>query len=115
MSREYEKMIEEQLREKGVLCMGFGTIPKIILRDSRLTVIAKLIYAYFCSYAGNKDHAYPRVEKIAFELGIDKSTFPKHLKILKKYGYLRVEQSRKDNHYSNNVYYLVEKPITQRE
>ena len=115
MSEKYKSSIEERLRKEGINCMGFGTIPKIVLRDDRLTRIAKLIYAYICSYAGNKDFAYPMVKKIAFDLGIHETTIAPHVRILKKLGYLRVEQGRKNNHYSNNIYYIVEKPIVQEK
>jgi hypothetical protein len=42
----------DKLIVEGVNSMGYGTIPKMVMRDRRLSATAKCIYAYFCSYAG---------------------------------------------------------------
>ena len=47
-----EKEFENILLVEGINAKGYGTIPKLVMKDRRLTAQAKAIYAYFCSYAG---------------------------------------------------------------
>ncbi len=51
----------DTLHVEGVRSRGFGIIPKLVMQDKRLTGDAKAIYAYFCSYAGAGDTAFPIV------------------------------------------------------
>lgn len=100
------------LHVQGVKSNGFGIIPKLVMQDTRLTRDAKAIYAYFCSYAGGGDTAFPTVSKICHDLGFgSEDTYRKHFKLLVKYGYIRVEQVRDSSgRFSHNVYTLVDKP-----
>ena len=91
--------------------MGFGILPKYIMLDPDLTIEAKTIYAYFCSYAGNGNTAFPSRSKIIFDLGINKDTYYKHFDLLTKQGYITTQQSIGDNsRFSNNIYTLVSNP-----
>jgi len=100
------------LHVQGVKSNGFGIIPKLVMQDTRLTRDAKAIYAYFCSYAGGGDTAFPTVSKICHDLGFgSEDTYRKHFKLLVKYGYIKVEQVRDSSgRFSHNVYTLVDKP-----
>lgn len=106
------------LRVQGVKARGFGIIPKIVMLDRQLTIEAKAIYSYFCSYAGAGDTAFPGRDKILKDLGIGKDRYYVHRGLLEKYGYLEVEQVMTEkNKFSHNIYTLVDKPIenTQSE
>ncbi len=48
----------DQLRIQGVNCKGFGILPKYVMLDPDLTIEAKTIYAYFCSFAGNGNSTF---------------------------------------------------------
>ena len=37
----------------------FGIIPKKVMKDKNLSIKAKAIYSYFCSYAENGVNSYP--------------------------------------------------------
>ena len=71
---------------QGIHAKGFGTIPKIVMQDRRLKPTAKAIYAYFCSYAGAGSTAFPSVNKIVYDLNMNKDTYYKHLDVLKDCG-----------------------------
>ncbi len=89
--------------------LGFGIIPKLVMKDKRLTVYAKVIYSYFCSYAGAGTTAFPKVAQVVNDLGISRDTFNKHMKLLKQYGYIKVEQQRNERGvYARNLYTLCE-------
>ena len=48
-----KKEIADLIMIEGVDCKGFGVIPKIVTTDTNLSIGAKALYAYLCSYAGN--------------------------------------------------------------
>lgn len=85
---------ENLLRVSGVMEMGYGIIPKKVMRDKRLTVEAKAIYAYLASFAGAGNTAFPSVELICAEIGVSNDRFYRHRKQLIALGYLSVEQIR---------------------
>ena len=98
------------LKVQGVKAKGFGIIPKMVMLDKRLTVEAKAIYSYFCSYAGAGSTAFPSRDKICEDLGIGINRYYNHMKLLKDYGYIKTEQIKKGNRFSHNIYTLVENP-----
>ena len=63
MAKE-KKEIADLIMIEGVDCKGFGVIPKIVTTDTNLSIGAKALYAYLCSYAGNGTTAFPRRDKI---------------------------------------------------
>lgn len=100
------------LEVQGVKAKGFGIIPKLAMLDRELTIEAKAIYSYFCSYAGAGTTAFPSREKICKDLGIGKNRYYKHFNLLKELGYIKVKQVKKeDSKFSHNIYTLVENPI----
>lgn len=89
---------------------GFGIIPKRVMKDPNLSLQAKGIYAYLCSYAGNKDTAFPSVKLITHELNMSKDTFYKYLNELKETGYIEVFKERDEGKFSKNIYKLLPCP-----
>lgn len=94
--------------DKNIMSKGYGIIPKMVMQDNRLTITAKAIYAYFCSYCGNGKEAFPCVSKICFDLNISKNTFNKHVNYLKEFGYIKIRQQSKNGNFGSNVYTLLE-------
>ncbi len=72
---------------------GYGRIYKAVMRNRQLPLLAKTIYAYFCSYAGNGYQAYPKREKIVRDLKMNKNTYAKHLNTLISKGYIAKERT----------------------
>lgn len=106
-----EFSFEDQLRVEGVNFKGFGIIPKYVMLDPDLTIEAKTIYAYFCSYAGNGDTTFPSRDKILVDLPMSKDAYYKHFRQLTDQGYITVQQEKGDRSaFSNNVYTLVSNP-----
>ena len=94
----------DKLRVNKLNSCGFGTIAKLAMQDRRLHITAKGIYAYFCSFAGTGDSAFPSRSKICFDLQISNDTFTKYLKQLSTLGYLTVEQQKDSGKFSHNIY-----------
>ena len=85
---------------------GYGTIAKLAMQDTNLDIIAKAIYAYFCSFAGGGDCCFPSRSKICHDLKITSNTFTKYLRQLVTNGYISVEQIKDKGKFSHNVYTL---------
>lgn len=97
------------LKVQGIMEKGYGIIPKLPMQDTRLSIEAKGIYSYFRSYAGAGTTAFPGKDKILYDLQIGETRYYKHLNLLKKYGYIKVEQNVDNTgKFRNNIYTLVE-------
>ena len=106
-----EKELENLLLVEGVNAQGYGTIPKLVMKDRRLTPQAKAIYAYFCSYAGCGSTAFPKVSQIMYDLNISNKTYYKHFDLLTEFGYITVVKIKKEgNKFDNNIYKLNTNP-----
>lgn len=94
----------DKLKLEGVLSQGYGIIPKMVMKDKELSIEAKSIYSYLCSYAGGGDTAFPSVELICHDLGISENRLLKHRKQLIDRGYIYIKRERKEKGWSNNIY-----------
>lgn len=105
------------IQVQGINSQGYGIIPKMVMQDKRLTIQAKAIYGYFCSYAGAGKTAFPKRSKIMSDLKISKNCYYNHFNLLKDYGYIEVTQEKdKDGYFDRNIYTLVESvPCTKKQ
>lgn len=85
---------------------GYGIIPKSVMQDRNLSISAKAVYAYFCSFAGQGDCCFPTRKKICVDLDISNDSLSKYLNQLVSEGYLTVEQGKENGRFSHNVYTL---------
>lgn len=84
---------------------GFGIVMRSVMRDRSLSVKAKALYAYLCSFAGNKGSCYPARSLIEGELGISSTTASSLLNELVESGTVKKVQDRsKVGKFGNNVY-----------
>ena len=96
---------QDQLIAQGVLSEGFGTIPKLIMKDDELSIEAKAIYAYIASYAGAGQTAFPGISLICHDLDITETRFHKHKKGLLEKGYIEIHKERSTKGtFGRNVY-----------
>jgi len=106
--------LRDILRYNGIKAKGFGILPKYVMFDLELSLEAKTIYAYFCSYAGNGQTAFPGRERILSELPISKEAYYKHYNQLLDQGYITVIQENIQK-FSHNVYTLENNPKKFKE
>ncbi|WP_143093484.1 helix-turn-helix domain-containing protein [Parageobacillus thermantarcticus] len=98
---------QDELRLAGIMSKGYGIIPKVVMLDRRLSDKAKAIYAFFCSFAGARNSAFPKVSTICHYLKMNKDTYYKHFKQLVELGYIEVHQARdEEGKFSHNIYIL---------
>jgi predicted ArsR family transcriptional regulator len=89
--------------------LGYGTVTKDAMQDRELTIEAKAIYAYLCSFAGGKDEAWPSVNKMCYDLNISENRLRKHLNLLIEKEYIERYRRRYTNtsQWANNVYIIL--------
>ncbi len=92
---------------KSILCKGYGIIPKLIMQ-ANISIEAKAIYAYMCSFAGNGETAFPSIEKIIKDLNISESRFYRHRRQLIDYGFIKVQQNKIKGKVVNNTYIILQ-------
>jgi hypothetical protein len=83
---------------------GYGMVFKKPLKDKRLSIEAKAIYAFICSYTGAGQTAFPGVQLMIECLGISENRFYKHRKRLVELGYLTVTHRYDGQKNQNNLY-----------
>lgn len=111
MSKTNREKFTNILEVEGINAQGFGMIAKMVMLDQRLTIEAKAIYSYFCSYAGGGSTAFPSVSKIVYDLKISKTRYYKHFDSLVDCGYISVRQNKEGNKFANNIYTLNTNPV----
>lgn len=94
------------LTPNGIFSDGYGFVPKMMMRDKRLSVEAKAIYSYLSSFAGAGMTAFPSVELMLSELNISEDRFYKHRKILIELGYVSIEQKKGKGKFAKNIYVI---------
>ena len=102
-----ENRDEVKIQSTSILSSGYGLYPRLVARDTGLTIEAKAIYAYLISFAGNSNTCFPSRDLITSELGISKDRFYKHMKLLKDKGYIKVHKNKDGTNFSNNVYEII--------
>ena len=91
----------------NVMAQGYGIVPKVTMRDTRLSIESKAIYAYLCSFAGAGNTAFPSRELICHELNISINRFNKYKNELVAKGYITIKRERLENGFSKNIYTLI--------
>ena len=104
------KILTEKIRISGLKAFGYGMIPKAVMVDPRLSLKAKAVYAYFCSYTGAGNSAFPFRDQIQRELQVSLKAYYKYFNMLLEYNYITVIQRRIDGKMSVNDYYLNDMP-----
>ena len=98
------------LRTSGIKSKGFGITPKYAMLDTDLTIQTKGIYAYFCSFTGRGNCAFPGRDRILKDLQLSKDTYYNHFNLLTKQGYITVTQERAQQFFKN-IYTIESYPI----
>ena len=70
---------------------GYGNVAKLVMVDKTISIGAKALYSYLCSYAFGKGEAYPTVERIMQELNISENSFRRYRKELEDKGYITIK------------------------
>ena len=106
--------MQDILRASGIYKTGYGTVSKLAIFDKEISIGAKGLYCYFCSYAGSGDTAFPYRTRICEELNVSEKTYQSYLRELVNHSYITVEQKKRNNKFSYNVYTIINKMAKQK-
>ena len=81
-------------KNDDILKNGYGIVYKAVMTDERLSLTAKAIYAYLCSYTGSKGVVFPSRARILSELKIAKNTYYEHFNKLVELNYIIIKKSK---------------------
>lgn len=92
--------------EGSIYSFGYGIVPKAVMQSQDLSIEAKAIYAYLCSFMGAGDTAFPSVKKICYDLGINIKRYYRHIDQLVAGGYITKTRAyyKASGQWANNVY-----------
>ena len=110
---DWQSEVYSTIEHEGLKAAGYGIIPRVVMQDPRLDVKAKAVYAYFASYAGAGNAAFPPSPQIAADLGVSKPTYQKALRLLQELDYIRIEQanwSSGSRGFGAKRYILIDRP-----
>lgn len=102
--------LTSSLSYTGMKKAGFGVIPRMVMMDERLSVTAKVLYAYLSSFVGGGTVAFPKTSLIQYHLGITQSTYQRHMQQLTKANYISMIQRHENGLLGANNYFLVDHP-----
>lgn len=95
------------IENNGLLQSGYGLIPRVIMRSSKLTKHDKLVYAFLASFAGATYQCFPGQKLIAKELGIGIATVNKAIKHLAELGLIKKEKLYEDDPLKKHLKYTL--------
>lgn len=95
--------VERVIIENEMLRAGFAALPYVVLRDTKLSIGARLTYAVLLSYAWQEEATFVGQDKMAKDMGISERQLQRYLYELRDGGY--VEISREDRRF-NNTYII---------
>jgi Helix-turn-helix domain len=98
-----KQRLEHIVIENEMLRAGFAALPYIVLRDTKLSIGARLTYAVLLSYAWQDDSTFVGQEQMAKDMGISERQLQRYLYELRDSSYIEI--SREDRRF-NNTYII---------
>lgn len=88
--------------------LGYGSMPKIVAKDSSISNKARGFYAYHATFANTNGDAFPSREKCLYDLNISKNSYTKYIKELSGRGYITAirERDKKTGQMTNTTFKL---------
>ena len=86
--------------------MGYGYLPKAVMKCQNLSIKSKAVYSYLISYAGREGIAYPSRKLMCYDLKISQDTLNKCINELVSQKLIAKVQQRDKNRFSKNEYHF---------
>lgn len=103
----------DEIRVRGIYGKGYGQVARAVMMDPHISIEAKGIYGYFCSYTGSGcNTAFPSVSRIVCDLHMTDTTYYRHFKMLTELGLITVEQANGGDGkgFKRNIYTIEDYP-----
>lgn len=98
-----KQRVERVIVENEMLRAGFAALPYVVLRDTKLSIGARLTYAVLLSYAWQEDSTFVGQATMAKDMGISGRQLQRYLYELRDGKYIEI--SRQDRRF-NNTYII---------
>ena len=105
IDKTVRERVEQIIIENEVLRAGFAAMPYLILRDTRLSIGARLAYGVLLSYAWQDGACFPGQEKMAKDLGVSERHLRRFLNELEDARYVRIKRQGLNK---PNLYYILD-------
>ena len=106
------KRVEHIIVENEMMRAGFAALPYLVMRDKKLSMGARLTYAFLLMYAWQEGSCFAGQKKMAEDMGISERQLQRYLYELRDTSYIRVD--RQDKRYNNTYIILDKKPTKLR-
>lgn len=100
-----KQRFEQIIVENEMLRAGFAALPYVVLRDTRLSLGARVAYATLLSYAWQDDSCFAGQEKMSKDLGVSERHLRRFLAELEEFGYVRIKRQGLNK---PNLYFIVD-------
>lgn len=94
--------------------VGFTQVPNFLLRDSRLSIGAKLTYAMFLSYAWHNNRCFPGQERLAADMGMSVPSVSNFIAELSEHGFIDIKRRGQGRTNLYTVHFQVTRETTAR-
>ena len=108
-----KRRVERVFIENETLRAGFAAFPYLVMRDTGLSIGARMTYAFLLMYAWQEGSCYSKQTTMADAIGLSRRQLQRYLYELKDADYIRIE--RHDKRYYNTYVLLDKKPTKLRK
>ena len=100
-----KQRLEQIIVENEMLRAGFAALPYLVLRDTRLSIGARVTYAVLLMYAWQDEACFAGQEKMSKDIGVSDRQVRDYLKELQDHGYIRIKRQGLNK---PNLYYILD-------
>lgn len=105
IGRTLKERFEQIIIENEMLRAGFAALPYMVLRDTGLSIGARLSYAVLLMYAWQEGATFAGQVKMAQDVGVSERQLRDYLKELQEKGYIRIKRRGLNR---PNLYYILD-------
>lgn len=98
-----KQRFEQIIIENEMLRAGFAAMPYLVLKDTRLSIGARLSYAVLLMYAWQEGATFAGQVKMAQDVGVSDRQLRDYLRELEEFGYIRIKRQGLNK---PNLYYI---------
>ncbi len=99
IARQRFAQIEQVIIDNEMMRAGFAAIPYRVLRDTQLSVGARLAYAVLLMYAWQEGSCFPGQGRMGEDMGVSQRHLRRYLQDLKDAGYIDWQKTQTTNIY----------------
>jgi AraC-like DNA-binding protein len=94
-----KQRVEQIIVDSEMLRAGFAALPYLVLRDTKLSLGARLAYAILLMYAWQKESCFPGQTRMAQDLGTSERNLRRYLQDLRLRRYISWRRTNGTNEY----------------